>query len=100
MSDHPLISNSIKGYLEQHNLEQVVNRSIALVLKSKPVDPLGSIAAAIIAVLIRILSAHNLFFLFCFSCAAILEHPCVCSPCRERNAVLRKHENDKDRRLH
>ena len=50
MSDHPLVPAEVKSYMDQHNLEHVLNRSLNRVLKERPLDALGSMAAQIIQV--------------------------------------------------
>ena len=96
MSDHPLVPAEVKSYMDQHNLEHVLNRSLNRVLKERPLDALGSMAAQIIQVRISRIPS----WLGLTSCAAIDERSRFRPLFREGGVVLREYEDHQDRCLY
>ena len=48
MSDHPLIPSKVRTYMEQHQIEQGLNRSLNVVLSTLPQDPFSAMAVTLI----------------------------------------------------
>ena len=48
MTDHPLIPQEIRAYMEQHQLEGSLNRALNAVLSTMPQDPFSTLAVSLI----------------------------------------------------
>ena len=48
MTDHPLIPQEIRAYMEQHQLELNLNKALNKVLSTLPQDPFSTMAVSLI----------------------------------------------------
>jgi hypothetical protein len=48
MTDHPLVPQHIRSYMENHQIEANLNRALNSVLSTQPQDPFSSMAVSLI----------------------------------------------------
>ena len=48
MTDHPLVKQEIRQYMETHQIEQGLNRAINSVLSTMPQDPFSTMAVSLL----------------------------------------------------
>lgn len=48
MTDHPLVKQDIRQYMEKHQIEQGLNKALNVVLSTLPQDPFSSMAVSLI----------------------------------------------------
>ena len=48
MTDHPLVKQEIRQYMEKHQIEQGLNKAINQVLSTMPQDPFSTMAVTLL----------------------------------------------------
>ena len=48
MTDHPLVPSNIRQYMQQHSIEENLNKALNVVLAELPQDPLSTMAVKLL----------------------------------------------------